>query len=135
MKVDTPVDYVAWVRNANARWIVHHDLGQSANAYLDYLAKHDQPRLVASCQNCYAMVWKRDEMEDPKPWFYGGLFSLATQEELNAFLANHWLTRMVITRTEQATSSGEKSVEEVTLEKIQRLRAALRGLPTASSAR
>lgn len=127
------VDYVTWVRSANATWIVHHDLGRSAKLYLDHLAKADPARLRASCRNAYAMVWKRDEMEDPKPWFYCGLFSLATKEELHEFLANHWLTRIVTSTTEGVQIPLAESVGEVTLEKIRRLREALGDLADGES--
>lgn len=68
---------LAWVRNANRRWIVHHNLDARSEAYLQHLDKTDPRRLLQSCSNARRMVRERPANDDPKPWFYSGLFSLA----------------------------------------------------------
>jgi hypothetical protein len=128
----TPPDYVAWANRVNNRWIVHRDLNRNAGLYLDHLARTDQPRLVASCRNAHVMTGWCDPMEDPKPWFYSGLFSLITPEEAGTFLADHWLTRMVTASPGELTSTTPDSVSETTLEKIQRIQMALTKLPPPS---
>lgn len=125
LKETALVDYVAWTRRANARWIVHHDLGRNAESYLGHLAQADQRRLIPSCRNAYQMVWLRDAMEDPKPWFYSGLFSLTTADEAGKFLANHWLTRIVTGPPEEILATPHESVGEITLEKIRRIQEAM----------
>ena len=74
-------NYVNMARRINTRWIVHHNLGHNAGLYLDHLAQTDEPRLAASCRNACLMIERCDPMEDPKPWFYAGLFSLANPDE------------------------------------------------------
>lgn len=127
------VDYVAWVRRANGRWIVHQGLGRNAEAYLEQLARTDPDRLLHSCRNAYLLVRESQPMEDPKPWFYAGLFSLATESEKQEFLAGHWFVATAITpagATAPSTPATE-TVSPATLEKLDRIRAALTRLPAA----
>jgi hypothetical protein len=126
MDSTTAVDYVAWAKRANARWIVHHNLSRNAEAYLGHLAQRDERRLLLSCRNAYLMVWLRDSMDDPKPWFYSGLFSLTTPIEADRFLANHWLTRTLADRGDQ---SSLENLKEITREKLQRIQEAMAKLP------
>ena len=128
----TPPDHVAWAKQVNRRWIVHRELNRDAGLYLDHLARTDQPRLVASCRNARLMTGWCDPMEDPKPWFYSGLFSLTTPEEASRFLADHWLTRMVTASHGKLAAISSEGVAETTLEKIQRIQAALAKLPSPS---
>ena len=128
-KTEKTIDYVAWVRHANARWIVHHNLSLNADAYLNHLAQVDAGRLLASCHNAYLMIWQRDQREDPKPWFYSGLFSLATPDESRKFLAGHWLTKQVTASSNDALPLLSESREEMTQEKIRHLQEALSKLP------
>ena len=132
LKETPPLDYVAWAKRANARWIVHRDLGRNAESYLSHLAQTDQRRLIPSCRNAYQMVWLRDAMEDPKPWFYSGLFSLTTADEVEKFLANHWLTRIVTVSPKEISTISHGSVGEITLEKIRRIQEAMAKLPDQS---
>ena len=127
----TTPDHVAWVKRVNNRWIVHRDLNRNAGLYLDHLAQTDQPRLVSSCRNAHLMTSWCDPMDDPKPWFYSGLFSLITPEEAGTFLADHWLTRMVTASPGKLTAATENRAE-TTLEKIQRIQLALTKLPSPS---
>ena len=127
----TTPDHVAWAKRVNNRWIVHGDLNRNAELYLDHLARTDQSRLVSSCRNAHLMTGWCDSMEDPKPWFYSGLFSLTTSEEAGKFLADHWLTGMVTASPgKPATATDNRA--ETTLEKIQRIQVALAKLPSPS---
>lgn len=87
-----PIDAV---RRINRRWIVHGGLRESAAAYLDALAVNDAGRLRRSCALAMALVHQAPADEDPKPWFYGGLFALATPSEAEQFLADHVLTKAI----------------------------------------
>ena len=98
-------DAVAWVRAANARWLVHHGLREDAADYLDHLAAVDPGRLKRSCGIARSMVQRCGSASDPKPWFYAGLFSLATAEEGRRFLAGHKFTRMAIPELAEALGS------------------------------
>jgi hypothetical protein len=71
-------------------------------------------------------------MEDPKPWFYSGLFSLTTPEEAGTFLADHWLTRIVTASSGELTATSPENVAEITLEKIQHIQTALTKPPPPS---
>lgn len=128
----TPPDHVAWAQRVNSRWIVHRDLNRNAGLYLDHLARTDPLRLVASCRNAHLMTGWCDPSEDPKPWFYSGLFSLTTPAEAATFLADHWLTRMVTASSEEPAETASESVAETTMEKIQRIQMALTKLPPPS---
>lgn len=88
---EAETSYVAWANRLNARWIVHHGLDKRAKAYMDHLARVDPARLERSCRLAYRLA-RQAAPEDPKPWFYAGLFSLATVEEAKEFLTNHWFT-------------------------------------------
>jgi hypothetical protein len=85
----SPVD---WARRVNQSWIVRHGLAERAEEWLNYLDQRNDDRLDPSCLTAQAMSWRRDRSEDPKPWFYAGLFSRATAQEAKQFLANHRLT-------------------------------------------
>lgn len=83
---------VAWVRQVNRRWIVHHGLEARAEAYLAHLEATDPARLATACERAARLVRACEPIEDPKPWFYAGLFSVATVEEAAEYLAGHWFT-------------------------------------------
>jgi hypothetical protein len=124
-----PPDYVTWVQRVNSRWIVHRDLNRNAESYLDHLAQTDSSRLVSSCRNAHFMTGWCDPGEDPKPWFYSGLFSLATPEEAARFLGDHWLTRMITASPGEFAAGTHENVSEATLGKITRIQGALAKLP------
>lgn len=128
----TAPDHVAWAQRVNSRWIVHGDLNRNAGLYLDHLAGTDPLRLVASCHDAHLMTGWCDPTEDPKPWFYSGLFRLATPQEAGTFLADHWLTRMVTASSGETAVISPENVAEITLEKIQRIQRALVKLPPPS---
>jgi hypothetical protein len=121
------IDSVPWARRVNRSWIVHHGLKECAQAYLDHLEEKTPSRLIPSCRRAYRMVRLCPPGEDPKPWFYAGLFSLANQEETRRFLADHWFTRSCLLSL--AGPPGERpedpAISSGTREKINRIRHAL----------
>jgi len=80
----------------NSRWIVHHGLKESAHSYLNHLQSTDPERLVNSSERARAMVRACHPGDDPKPWFYAGLFSQVSTEEAARFLDGHWFTASCI---------------------------------------
>lgn len=91
---DLPI--VDWARRVNRTWIVRGGLDGDAEAWLEHLAELGDGRLERSCEAAKAMCDIRDRSEDPKPWFYAGLFSLATAEEARRFLAGHRITQAAL---------------------------------------
>lgn len=85
-----------WVWRINSTWIVNGHLSEHAAAWLNHLATLDDDRLIPSCENARTMCTLRDHNDDPKPWFYAGLFSLATADEARRFLATHRITKAAI---------------------------------------
>lgn len=98
MQHEKPESQVAKAHRINNRWIVHGNLRDNANAYLDHLSSTDPLRLERSCSIAMDLVHKRRALNDPKPLFYAGLFSLATEAEIERFLQGHHFTRSVIRR-------------------------------------
>ena len=96
MKSLDSLDPLAWAKTVNDRWIVHSNLNNSAGDWLRHLEALDDGRLLPSCGIAREMCSARDRMDDPKPWFYAGLFHLATEEEAREFLPNHRVTRATI---------------------------------------
>ena len=88
-----PVD---WAKRVNRAWIVRGHLNEQAEHWLEHLAALDDGRLRLSCENARAMCGLRDSLDDPKPWFYAGLFSLATPAEAREFLASHRVTKALL---------------------------------------
>jgi hypothetical protein len=86
------LETVAWVRKVNSRWIVHHGLKERAESYLAHLEATDPTRLTTACERAARLVRACEPIEDPKPWFYAGLFSVSTVEEAGQYLAGHWFT-------------------------------------------
>ncbi len=85
-----------WVKRVNRSWVVRSNLNDHAEAWLQYLGDLDDGRLLKSCEIARGMCSIRDRQIDPKPWFYGGLFSLATLEEAKLFIPTHRLTKSVV---------------------------------------
>jgi hypothetical protein len=96
-----------WVHRVNRSWLVQGNLNEHAAEWLEYLAARGDDRLERSCETARAMCDLRDPLEDPKPWFYAGLFSLATAPEARRFLAGH--------RTTTATLPAMEEDEQVKL--------------------
>jgi hypothetical protein len=89
----TPVE---WAKRINRSWIVRHHLNHQAEAWFDYLAESPDGRLERSCEMARAMCDLRDPLHDPKPWFYAGLFHLATASEARRFLDTHRITKATV---------------------------------------
>jgi hypothetical protein len=117
----------------NQRWIVHHGLDERAEAYIDHLAKTDPERLERSCQLAHQLAHQA-RREDPKPWFYAGLFSLATVDEAREFLANHWFTLSAIPSlpVELCADAPAGAIGKASRTKIARIRKALSRLLTSA---
>jgi hypothetical protein len=126
-KPENRIDHVAWARKINGRWIVHNQLNRTASAYMKQLEETDPERLMRSCRIAHRLVHALEPTEDPKPWFYGGLFSLATRPEAARFLAEHPLLASVVPalQSAEALPPGVDSVSETTRHKMDRLRDAL----------
>jgi hypothetical protein len=93
---------------------------------MDHLAKVDPERLERSCQLAYQLA-REAAPEDPKPCFYAGLFSLATVEEAEEFLANHWFTLSSIPSltAQSCPASTAGAIGQAASDKIARIRQTL----------
>jgi len=96
MKPKSDPDLVAWAKRVNRSWIVRSHLGEHAESWMDRLGKADDGRLEKSCEIARSMCSMRDRSIDPKPWFYAGLFSMATKDEAREFLDSHRITRSLV---------------------------------------
>ena len=91
-------EYVDWARGINGRWICHADLSETASRWMNHLAATAPDRLAASARQAFHLVKASGKACDPKPWFYAGLFSLATAEEQQEWLSRHPFTAAVVGR-------------------------------------
>ncbi|MHC1769750.1 MAG: hypothetical protein AB9869_36630 [Verrucomicrobiia bacterium] len=130
---DTDKDYVAWAKRVNGRWIVHQGLDERAKGYMDHLEETDPKRLERSCRLAYQLV-RQAGPEDPKPWFYAGLFSLATVEEATKFFASHWFTLSAIPSLADRVrpTAPADSIGQAAHDKLGRIRQALADLLATS---
>lgn len=128
---------VSWARRVNGRWIVHHSLRERAEDYLDYLAQGDPGRLQASCENAKTLVRTGAGREDPKPWFYAGLFSLATAEERRRYLTEHRFTTAILAPAdeEKHRAQGAPGFSPSTEAKLERIRQAVAHLMSGGAER
>jgi hypothetical protein len=120
-----PIDYA---KRVNRSWIVRHGLAERAEEWLIYLEQADAARLRQACVVAREMCRARERSEDPKPWFYAGLFATATEDEVQRFLANHRLTPAAVVSMWQSLAV-QKWMAEVcpeTLDLLHRLRSNLR---------
>jgi hypothetical protein len=111
-----------WAKRVNATWLVQGGLDATAEEYLRHLEATDCLRLDQSCRNARRLLANREPSEDPKAWFYAGLFSLARPEEIERFLQNHWMTRAAVMATAVQAPDG---VSNAALQKLRRIRDAL----------
>ncbi len=116
-----------WVRKVNRSWIVHNDLNDSAEAWMDYLGAQDDGRLKPSCEIARRMAHLRGPLDDPKPWFYAGLFHLATGGEAARFLEHHRVTRATVPAMvdDEAVKLWMERISPETRALLDRLRVAL----------
>ena len=119
-----------WARRINRCWFVRGGLDASTDAWLAHLEETDPARLLASCEIARALSRGSDHTHDPKPWFYAGLFSLATPEEAAAYLATHRFTAAAIPALAQdeALNHWVASLSPASRELLTRLRAAVGAL-------
>lgn len=119
-----PVD---WVRRINRSWIVHNNLNDQAEAWVDYLTELNDGRLESSCEIARSMCDLRDPLDDPKPWFYAGLFHLASAAEAVRFLDRHRVTKATVPVMEEDESVRLwiNRISQETRELLERLREAL----------
>lgn len=92
-EIMSPID---WARRVNRSWLVRSNLNEHTDAWLDHLAELDDGRLLRSCEIARALCDRRGAEDDPKPWFYAGLFQLATAEEARRFLETHRVTKALV---------------------------------------
>ncbi len=92
-EIRSPVD---WARRVNRSWLVRSNLNDHTEAWLDYLGGLDDGRLSKSCGIARAMCGYRQHDDDPKPWFYSGIFQLATAAEARRFLDTHRVTKATV---------------------------------------
>ena len=84
------------VQRVNQSWIVHGHLRDTATAWIQHLRTTDPERQEKSCWLALFLTrYKKSVLRDPKPLFYAGLFSFATPEEVEWFLAEHPMTRAI----------------------------------------
>jgi hypothetical protein len=116
-----------WVKRINRSWIVRHQLNDHADAWLAYLAESDAGRLEASCLMAQKMCDRRMKTDDPKPWFYAGLFHLATVDEARRFLDLHRVTKATVPAmaADESVCLWLDRVSPETRELLARLRQAL----------
>ncbi len=121
-------DPVVWARRLNGTWLVHGGLDDDAEAYMDHLSARDPARLRESCLRARKLVEGLGPAEDPKPWFYGGLFSLATAAEARRFAARHPFVASVIPSLERRPPPSRlRAAGERTRKKIGRIKKAIAG--------
>ena len=118
---------VAWVRRVNRSWIVHNNLNDQADAWVTYLADLGDARLDSSCEMARTMCDLRDPLDDPKPWFYAGLFHLATEAEAKRFLETHRVTKATVPTMvdDESVHLWIARISPETRELLERLRVAL----------
>jgi hypothetical protein len=92
-EIKSPVD---WARRVNRSWLVRSNLNDHTEAWLDYLAELDDGRLLRSCQIARDLCNLRQAHDDPKPWFYSGIFQFATAAEAKDFLEAHRVTKSLV---------------------------------------
>lgn len=127
MKHRDTSDPIAWARRINPVWKVRHGLDQVAEGWMDHLQANDPERLLVCCTIAAVLSRGPGYGADPKPWFYGGLFSLATREEGRRLLANHRLTSAIIPALAHEPKSERwvAGLSAPTRELIERLRSAI----------
>lgn len=92
-EIMSPID---WARRVNRSWLVRSNLNEHSEAWLDHLVELDDGRLLKSCAMARTLCDRRRPEDDPKPWFYAGLFQLATAGEAKRFLDTHRVTKALV---------------------------------------
>ena len=136
MKNSSNMPPIEWAGRVNQAWFVRGGLKEHATDWMKYLMQEDDGRLLPSCEAARTMCGLRDPLEDPKPWFYAGLFSLATAEEARRFLETHRVTKAVIPsmQDDENVMLWHDRVAPETRELIQRLREGIRRITLKTAA-
>lgn len=118
---------VEWAERVNRSWLVRNRLNENADRWIHHLAATDPERLEHACRTARAMCGMRETADDPKPWFYAGLFSSATPDEATEFLTSHRVTRAALPSMQNDPEVGLwlDRVGPETMELIQRIRGGL----------
>lgn len=118
---------VDWVKRVNRSWIVHNNLNDQADAWVNYLGELGDGRQEHSCEIARTMCDLRDPLDDPKPWFYAGLFHLATAAEAARFLDTHRVTKATVPTMaeDESVHLWINRISPETRELLERLRHAL----------
>jgi|688.fasta_scaffold282474_3 hypothetical protein len=96
MRDDANMPPVDWVMRVNSAWLVRGGLDVAAGRWIEHLRATDPERLEASCMAAREMCRMRQPLVDPKPWFYAGLFSLATPDEVAGFIPGYRITKAAV---------------------------------------
>lgn len=128
MKNSSNMPPIEWAGRVNQAWFVRGGLKEHALEWMKYLMQEDDGRLLPSCEAARSMCSQRDRLSDPKPWFYAGLFCLATADEARRFLETHRVTKATIPsmREDESVVLWLERVGPETRELIQRLREGIR---------
>jgi hypothetical protein len=92
-EIRSPID---WAKRVNRSWLVRSNLNDHTEAWLEYLSALEDGRLLKSCQLARDLCDLRQPNDDPKPWFYSGIFQLATAAEAKRFLDTHRVTKAMV---------------------------------------
>ncbi len=119
-----------WARRVNRAWIVHGGLADHAEQWLNHLAELNDGREESVCLAAMKMCDRRNPMDDPKPWFYAGLFSLAAPDEAKQYLSTHRVTKATVPSMmdDEEVRLWEDRASEETHELLRRLREAVRSI-------
>jgi len=123
-------DLPAWARRVNGCWFVRGGLDETTEAWLVHLEQTDPVRLLASCEIARDLSRGPDHTHDPKPWFYAGLFSLATEKEARTYLTAHRFTAAAIPALAQDPTLNQwaATLSPASRELLARLREAVAAL-------
>ena len=121
---------IEWARRVNRSWLVRSNLNDHSEAWLDYLAGLNDGRLQRSCEMARSLCNLRGTYDDPKPWFYAGLFCLATAAEAKRFLDVHRVTKAAVPAMEhdEAVNLWRDRIRPETAELLERLKRGIREL-------
>lgn len=125
----------AWASRVNRTWLVRGGLDITTDTWLVHLEQTDPARLLASCEIARALSRGPDHTHDPKPWFYAGLFSLATAAEAREYLATHHFTAAAIPALAQdaALNQWAATLSPASHDLLERLRRAILALTSQPS--
>lgn len=120
----------AWAKRVNGAWLVRGGLDATTDAWLAHLEQSDPARFLASCEIARALSRGPDHTHDPKPWFYAGLFSLATADEARHYLSAHHFTAAAIPALAQDPDLNRwaATLSPASADLLDRLRQAVRDL-------